>query len=203
MAGQILVVSLRADHSSIIPGEGKRRHEKLPAFFGTALFGTLPQPAIGGNTAGQYDFIAAMAFGRQGGFLPQNFADVAAETGSQIGRHQRLAFLFGIVRQIDDRRFQPREGEVKLAFGMRGGQRVGMGIALVLDGIQRHAPGIGQPHAAGGFIEGLACGIIGLAAPHKAEIAMYVLIGCMTIIAIFANVTAFARVNLCRRELTK
>ena len=32
---------------------------------------------------------------------------------------------------------------------------------------------------------------------------MYVLIGCMTIIAIFANVTAFARVNLCRRELTK
>ena len=49
----------------------------------------------------------------------------------------------------------------------------------------------------------LACGIIGLAAPDKAEIAMYVLIGCMTIIAIFANVTAFARVNLCRRELTK
>lgn len=49
----------------------------------------------------------------------------------------------------------------------------------------------------------LACGIIGLAAPDKAEIAMHVLIGCMTIIAIFANVTAFARVNLCRRELTK
>ena len=49
----------------------------------------------------------------------------------------------------------------------------------------------------------LACGIIGLAAPDKAEIAMYVLIGYMTIIAIFANVTAFARVNLCRRELTK
>lgn len=118
MACQVLVISLRTDHGGVIPGERKRRHVKLPAFFGTALLGALPQPAIGGNTAGQHDFIAAAAFGGQGGLLPQDLADMAAKAGGEIGRDQGLALLLGIVRQIDDRCFEPRKGEVELPFGM-------------------------------------------------------------------------------------
>ena len=85
----------------------------------------------------------------------------------------------GIVRQIDDRCFEPRKGEVELPFGMGGRQRVGVGIALVRDGIQCHAAGIGQADTAGGLIEGFARGVIGGAAqdgvvaviPHQYDMA--------------------------------
>lgn len=97
------------DHSGIIPGERKRRHVKLPAFFGTALLGALPQPAIGGNTASQHDFIAVVALGGGSGLLPQDLADMAAEAGGEIGWNQRLSLLLGIVRQIDDRCFDPEK----------------------------------------------------------------------------------------------
>ena len=83
------------------------------------------------------------------------------------------------MRQIDDCCFEPRKGEVELPFGMGGRQRVGVGIALVRDGIQRHTAGIGQADTAGGLIEGFARGVIGGAAqdgvvaviPHQYDMA--------------------------------
>lgn len=47
----------------------------------------------------------------------------------------------------------------------------------------------------------LACGIIGLVSPNSANVAMTVLIICMAVIAVFANITAFARVGVCRKGL--
>lgn len=48
----------------------------------------------------------------------------------------------------------------------------------------------------------LACGITGLVCPNSPNIAMTILIIAMTIIAIFANITAFARVGACRAALS-
>lgn len=48
----------------------------------------------------------------------------------------------------------------------------------------------------------LACGIIGLSAPNSANVAISVLIIAMGVIAVFANITAFARVGVCRAALT-
>lgn len=49
----------------------------------------------------------------------------------------------------------------------------------------------------------LACGIIGMCSTADSNVAVWVLLVCMTIIAIFANITAFARVGLCRRTLSE
>lgn len=47
----------------------------------------------------------------------------------------------------------------------------------------------------------LACGITGLCLPDKPDTAFTVLVVAMTVIAIFANLTAFARIGVCRRGL--
>lgn len=47
----------------------------------------------------------------------------------------------------------------------------------------------------------LACGITGLLIPQSPDVAHTILMVAMTIIAIFANITAFARVNVCREGL--
>ena len=48
----------------------------------------------------------------------------------------------------------------------------------------------------------LACGITGLASPNTPHAAMMILIIAMAIIAVFANITAFARVGVCRATLS-
>lgn len=47
----------------------------------------------------------------------------------------------------------------------------------------------------------LLCGIIGQTTPNNANVAMTVLIIAMAVIAVFANITAFARVGVCRQGL--
>lgn len=49
----------------------------------------------------------------------------------------------------------------------------------------------------------LACGIVGLTCPNSSNVAITILIVAMTIIAIFANITAFARVGACRAALSE
>ncbi len=49
----------------------------------------------------------------------------------------------------------------------------------------------------------LATGIVGKTVDIETFNALYILIGGMTVIAIFANITAIARINHCRRELSK
>ena len=48
----------------------------------------------------------------------------------------------------------------------------------------------------------LACGIIGLVRPNNANVALTVLIIAMAVIAVFANITAFVRIDHVRRQLT-
>lgn len=48
----------------------------------------------------------------------------------------------------------------------------------------------------------LACGIVGLASPNTPHVAMTILIISMAVIALFANITAFARVGVCRAALS-
>lgn len=48
----------------------------------------------------------------------------------------------------------------------------------------------------------LACGITGLASPNTPYAAMMILVIAMAIIAIIANITAFARVGVCRATLS-
>ena len=47
----------------------------------------------------------------------------------------------------------------------------------------------------------LACGICGLAMPAGAEAPFTILIVAMSVIAVFANITAFARIEVCRQGL--
>lgn len=47
----------------------------------------------------------------------------------------------------------------------------------------------------------LACGIVGLYCPDAANTAFTILIVAMAVIAVFANLTAFARVDVCRKGL--
>lgn len=47
----------------------------------------------------------------------------------------------------------------------------------------------------------LACGILGMAIPNNPTLAMNILIIAMAVIAVFANITAFARIGLCRKTL--
>ncbi|MDE6282788.1 MAG: CDP-alcohol phosphatidyltransferase family protein [Muribaculaceae bacterium] len=47
----------------------------------------------------------------------------------------------------------------------------------------------------------LACGIVGVASPNTPHVAILILIIAMSIIAVFANITAFARVGVCRAAL--
>lgn len=49
----------------------------------------------------------------------------------------------------------------------------------------------------------LLTGIVGKCVPIEEFNALYILIGGMAIIAVFANITAFARIRHCRRELTR
>ncbi|MCM1449319.1 MAG: CDP-alcohol phosphatidyltransferase family protein [Clostridiales bacterium] len=49
----------------------------------------------------------------------------------------------------------------------------------------------------------LATGIVGKTVDMECFNALYILIVGMAIIAVFANITAFARINHCRRELTR
>ncbi|MBD5366910.1 MAG: CDP-alcohol phosphatidyltransferase family protein [Muribaculaceae bacterium] len=49
----------------------------------------------------------------------------------------------------------------------------------------------------------LLTGIVGKCVPVEEFNALYILIGGMAIIAVFANITAFARIRHCRRELTR
>ena len=51
-------------------------------------------------------------------------------------------------------------------------------------------------------VTSIACGITGLASPNTPHAAMMILIIAMTIIAVFANITAFARVGVCRATLS-
>ncbi|MDE5979963.1 MAG: CDP-alcohol phosphatidyltransferase family protein [Muribaculaceae bacterium] len=48
----------------------------------------------------------------------------------------------------------------------------------------------------------LACGITGVASPNTPHAAMTILIIAMAVIALFANITAFARVGVCRAALS-
>ncbi len=48
----------------------------------------------------------------------------------------------------------------------------------------------------------LACGIIGMLNPANEELAIDVLLIAMGVIAVFANLTAFARVGVCRKALS-
>lgn len=48
----------------------------------------------------------------------------------------------------------------------------------------------------------LACGITGLASPNTPHVAMIILTIAMAVIAVFANITAFARVGACRAALS-
>lgn len=52
-------------------------------------------------------------------------------------------------------------------------------------------------------LSALATGIVGKLVPSEQFNAVYILIGGMAIIAVFANITAFARIAHCRRELAK
>lgn len=47
----------------------------------------------------------------------------------------------------------------------------------------------------------LVCGIVGLSAPASPHLAIVILCIAMAIIAVFANLTAFARVGVCRNAL--
>ena len=47
----------------------------------------------------------------------------------------------------------------------------------------------------------LACGITGVCAPSSANAAFIILISAMAVIAVFANITAFARIDVCRKGL--
>lgn len=47
----------------------------------------------------------------------------------------------------------------------------------------------------------LACGITGLAAPQSPDTAFIILLVAMAVIAVFANITAFARIDVCRKGL--
>ena len=47
----------------------------------------------------------------------------------------------------------------------------------------------------------LACGITGLCMPSQPEVAFTILVIAMAVIAVFANLTAFARIDVCRRGL--
>lgn len=47
----------------------------------------------------------------------------------------------------------------------------------------------------------ILCGIIGQTGPNNTNVAMTVLIIAMAVIAVFANITAFARVEVCRKGL--
>ena len=47
----------------------------------------------------------------------------------------------------------------------------------------------------------LVAGIVGLNSPNEPKVAIAILIIAMAIIAIFANLTAFARVGVCRNAL--
>lgn len=47
----------------------------------------------------------------------------------------------------------------------------------------------------------ILCGIIGQTGPNNTNVAMTVLIIAMAVIAVFANITAFARVGVCRKGL--
>ena len=47
----------------------------------------------------------------------------------------------------------------------------------------------------------MACGITGLLSPNTPSTAFTILIIAMTVIAVFANVTAFARIDVCRKGL--
>jgi CDP-diacylglycerol--glycerol-3-phosphate 3-phosphatidyltransferase len=49
----------------------------------------------------------------------------------------------------------------------------------------------------------LASGIVGMNVDEGSFDATLILIGAMAIIAVFANLTAFARVAHCKKELTK
>lgn len=49
----------------------------------------------------------------------------------------------------------------------------------------------------------IICGAVGHNVENPAFDPMYILIGAMTIIAIFANLTAYARIMHCRKELNK
>jgi CDP-diacylglycerol--glycerol-3-phosphate 3-phosphatidyltransferase len=49
----------------------------------------------------------------------------------------------------------------------------------------------------------IICGAVGHNAEHPSFDPMYILIGAMTLIAVFANLTAFARIMHCRKELNK
>lgn len=47
----------------------------------------------------------------------------------------------------------------------------------------------------------LACGIVGLSVPNAPHLAIDLMVIAMVVIALFANITAFARVGLCARGL--
>lgn len=47
----------------------------------------------------------------------------------------------------------------------------------------------------------MACGITGMAMPESPSTAFIILIVAMAVIAVFANITAFARVDVCRKGL--
>lgn len=47
----------------------------------------------------------------------------------------------------------------------------------------------------------LVCGIVGMCNPTSADTALTILVVAMGVIAVFANITAFARVEVCRKGL--
>jgi CDP-diacylglycerol--glycerol-3-phosphate 3-phosphatidyltransferase len=52
-------------------------------------------------------------------------------------------------------------------------------------------------------VAALACGIVGQNVSAESFDAVSILIWAMGIIAVFANLTAFARLNHCRKAMTK
>lgn len=73
--------------------------------------------------------------------------------------------LLGVVRQIDDRRFESREGEIqRRILDVRIRQLVHLRIAVLRQLVDLRAARIADTQHAGDFIERLACCVVACAA---------------------------------------
>ena len=91
--------------------------------------------------------------------------DSRAERGRQTVPVDGFALLLGVVRQIDDRRFESREGEIqRRILDVRIRQLVHLRIAVLRQLVDLRTARIADTEHAGDFIERLACCVVACAA---------------------------------------
>ena len=161
----IFIIRLTADHGGVIAAQLQRRHKQLDVLALCHVLQGRPQEGIGCHAACTHNAPRMRLLDSHLQPRHERMHDSRAERGRETVPVDGFALLLGVVRQIDDRCFESREGEIqRRILDVRIRQLVHFRVAVLRQLVDLRAARIADTEHAGNFIERLACCVVACAA---------------------------------------